>query len=88
MERIEVNKGRAYTCVVNAKALKMNVRIVVWYDEQEGFRIYFSTDTSMSVKDIIEYYKSRFQIEFAFRDVKQFTGLTHCQSRTKDFIKI
>jgi len=27
------------------------------------------------------YYKARFQIEFIFRDSKQFTGLADCQAR-------
>ena len=35
----------------------------------------------MSAKDVIDIYRSRFQIEFLFRDAKQFTGLCHCQSR-------
>jgi hypothetical protein len=35
----------------------------------------------MSGKDIVEYYRTRFQIEFVFRDAKQFTGLNHCQAR-------
>ena len=35
----------------------------------------------MSAKDIIEYYRTRFQIEFCFRDSKQFTGLNDCQAR-------
>lgn len=35
----------------------------------------------MNGKDVIEYYKTRFQIEFCFRDVKQFTGLNHSQAR-------
>ncbi|WP_410689588.1 hypothetical protein [Bacteroides uniformis] len=35
----------------------------------------------MSDKDIIEYYRTRFQIEFCFRDSKQFTGLNDCQAR-------
>ena len=30
------------------------------------------------------YYKSRFQIEFLFRDAKQFTGLTQCQARSEN----
>jgi Transposase DDE domain len=32
---------------------------------------------------LIEYYKARFQIEFAFRDAKQHTGLRDCQSTCK-----
>lgn len=30
---------------------------------------------------IYQYYKLRFQIEFLFRDAKQFTGLEDCQAR-------
>ncbi|MBB1487529.1 hypothetical protein [Oceanospirillum sediminis] len=34
----------------------------------------------------ISYYKARFQIEFVFRDAKQYTGLMDCQSRKKEVI--
>ena len=37
----------------------------------------------MSGADIYIYYKTRFQIEFLYRDSKQFTGLEHCQSRSE-----
>ncbi|MDF0554794.1 transposase, partial [Kamptonema sp. UHCC 0994] len=40
----------------------------------------FSTDIHLSPEQIIEYYQARFQIEFVFRDAKQFTGLSDCQS--------
>ena len=33
---------------------------------------------------IVRYYQSRFQIEFLYRDAKQFTGLTNCQGRSKN----
>ncbi|SEA50085.1 hypothetical protein SAMN05216331_16710, partial [Porphyromonadaceae bacterium KH3R12] len=35
----------------------------------------------MSGKDVIEYYRTRFQIEFCFRDAKGFTGLMQSQAR-------
>lgn len=35
----------------------------------------------MSAKDIIEYYHTRFQIDFCFWDSKQFTRLNDCQAR-------
>jgi hypothetical protein len=41
----------------------------------------FSTDTNLSANVIYEYYKSRFQIEFLFRDAKQFIGLNQCRAR-------
>ncbi len=36
---------------------------------------------SATCESIYIYYKSRFQIEFLFRDSKQFTGLADCQAR-------
>jgi len=41
----------------------------------------FSTDLTQSAAQIYRFYKLRFQIEFIFRDAKQFTGLRDCQSR-------
>ena len=38
----------------------------------------------MKAMDVLEYYRTRFQVEFCFRDAKQFTGLTDCQSRDLD----
>jgi hypothetical protein len=43
--------------------------------------LYFSTDIELSGIDVIEYYRTRFQIELNIRDAKQFTGLTNCQAR-------
>ncbi|KAM3109123.1 hypothetical protein [Phormidesmis sp. 146-33] len=41
----------------------------------------FSTDVQQAVDQIYQFYKLRFQIEFLFRDAKQFTGLCDCQAR-------
>lgn len=84
---IEVEEGKAYTFVANVKAMKRFVRIVVWYNTDDSYKIFFSTDLDMPAKDIIDTYRSRFQIEFAFRDAKQFTGLTDCQSRNKNALQ-
>ena len=40
----------------------------------------------MDAFKIFCYYKARFQIEFIFRDAKQYTGLGDCQSRNKESI--
>ena len=37
----------------------------------------------MTTQEIIDIYRSRLQIEFLFRDAKQFTGLNHCQARNE-----
>lgn len=42
--------------------------------------VFFSTDLTKSAKDIFDIYRTRFQLEFVYRDGKQFTGLTHCQA--------
>ena len=33
---------------------------------------------------VFKYYRSRFQIEFIYRDAKQHTGLSNCQGRSKE----
>jgi len=38
-------------------------------------KINFSTDTKQSYEKILDYYSLRFQVEFSFRDAKQFFGL-------------
>ena len=46
----------------------------------------FSTDLSLDTKSLVRYYQARFQIEFLFRDSKQFTGLMDCQARSQEAI--
>ena len=45
--------------------------------------VLFSTDLNLEYKKIIDYYSSRFQIEFNFRDSKQFFGLEDFMNVTK-----
>lgn len=71
-----------YTAIVNSVSLKRNIRLVL-LKFKNRFAVLFSTDTELDAKKIFQYYKARFQIEFLFRDAKQFTGLTHCQARSK-----
>lgn len=48
--------------------------------------VLFSTDVEQDPTEIYPLYTLRFQIEFLFRDAKQFTGLTDCQAR--DSVKL
>jgi hypothetical protein len=48
--------------------------------------LFFSTDTQQIAQDILDIYHARFQIEFCFRDAKQFSGLSDCQSRQTEAI--
>ena len=57
---------------------KLNVVIIVRVDRKTGKRqnaILFSNDLELSSQKIIDIYSLRFQIEFNFRDAKQFFGL-------------
>ena len=48
---------------------------------KEKRELFFSTDTHQTAQDILDIYTARFQIEFCFRDAKQFSGWLDCQSR-------
>jgi len=85
----EVNKGKLYGLRVYAKALKKFVSLSVWYPmdgRTDKWQLYFSTDDSMDGREVLEYYRTRFQLEFCFRDSKQHAGITNCQST--DFRKL
>ncbi len=83
MERIESNSEdeELYTLVAYSKAMKRNIRLVIWRGSKGKRKLYFSTDINMSGKEVIEFYRTRFQIEFCYRDAKQYTGLYHSQAR-------
>ena len=58
---------------------------VFFKDGQEvAQKLYFSTDLQQDGKQILQYYRSRFQIEYLYRDAKQHTGLTDCQTRSEN----
>ena len=66
--------------------LKRTLRVVLLLNTSKAkprYLLLFSTDLSLTGAEIVELYRLRFQIEFLFRDAKQFTGLTHCQARDK-----
>ncbi|MCI5144950.1 MAG: transposase [Candidatus Electrothrix sp. AR3] len=74
-----------YTAVVNSVSMKRNVRIAYIGKKNSGsYVVLFSTDVNLDGFLIYKYYKARFQIEFLFRDAKQYTGLTHCQARSEN----
>jgi hypothetical protein len=74
-----------YTLVVWHVTLKRQIRIAALVDtrkpDKTGVVLLFSTDLELDAQQILEYYKARFQIEFIFRDAKQFTGLCDAQTR-------
>ncbi len=73
------------SCIAYSTSLKRKIKIVLVRKEvspsKYGEAFLFSTDLELDTTKIYEYYISRFQIEFIFRDAKGFTGLNDCQSR-------
>ena len=73
---------------VYVKCLLMNVVLVaVDYLKADGTlqtrKLYFSTRLEHQWGFVLDCYQCRFQIEFLFRDAKQFTGLMQCQSKNE-----
>lgn len=85
MEKMEMKKaeGTAYTLIAYSKALKCKIRLVIWQMPNGKKKLFFSNDISLSGDEVIAYYRTRFQIEFCYRDAKGYTGLMHCQARNK-----
>ena len=91
MEELHIDglDGKTYTLEAYAKALKKKVRLVIWRMPGGKCKLFFSTKLSMTGEEVLKTYRTRFQIEFCYRDSKQFTGLMDCQARHKrqlDFV--
>lgn len=74
-----------YTQKLNSPHFKRDFRVVVLVDTTSGsYVVLASTDCAQSARQVVRFYRLRFQIEFIFRDAKQFVGLTHCQARSQE----
>jgi hypothetical protein len=73
-----------YHQVLNHVQLKRDLQVVVVVHTQRNrYAVLFSTDGDLEPQRLYRYDKARFQIEFLFRDAKQFTGLSECQARSQ-----
>ena len=83
--RAEEPHLHVYTAVVWHKTLQRRLRLVVLLNRKDPAKARFivlcSTDPELNGHKLVELYAARFQIEFLFRDSKQFTGLLDCQAR-------
>ena len=83
LKTIRIEKGveeRVYQISLRHKSFSdlLNITIIQkrrLKDGKMGQVILFSDDLSLGWEQMILYYRSRFQIEFTFRDAKQFWGL-------------
>ena len=76
-----------YTALVWHVSLKRKLRVVVLVNRQDPHKpryiVLASTALELDGRKLVEFYVARFQIEFLFRDSKQFTGLSDCQARAE-----
>ena len=85
----EDKQSKAYTAIVWSTGLKRKIKVAYveyWKDAvyTGQYAVLFSTDLDLSGQLIYQYYKGRFQIEFLYRDAKQYCGLNHCQARSEN----
>ncbi len=84
----EIDGEKIYWLKSHHKSLKINVNTVIVYTQNPknkwSHKIYFSTDLEQNWEEILELYRLRFQIEFLYRDAKQFTGLNNCEARSRN----
>lgn len=83
-ENMRISEG-----VVNSPTLKRNVKLCYLellkdHIPTGKYVVLFSTDLELDGRTIHLFYKARFQIEFLFRDAKQYTGLTQCEARSEN----
>ena len=71
-----------FTQILWSVSLKRRLRVVVIKDKKRTVSL-FSTDLELPATEILRLYRSRFWIEFIFRDAKQSVGLSDCQARDK-----
>jgi len=78
-----------FSGIVYSVSLQRMIRIVYLQNyDQDGYAtshtIFFTTDLNLSPGKILQYYRQRYQIEFLFRDAKNFAGLEDCQARSEN----
>jgi hypothetical protein len=70
------------------KTLRCQVRVVrvVWVFRRTQWIALVTTDLTLSVEQIIEYYAARWKIEAGFREIKQEIGSAQTQTRNPDAV--
>ena len=74
-----------YTQKLYAVNFNRVLRVVILLNTKTNkYVLLSSTDVELDARLITKYYQLRFQIEFIFRDAKQFMGLNDCQARDEN----
>ena len=76
---------QAYSQTVMVKTMKCPLRIV-WIYRKTRYVALMTTDLSLSVEQIIEYYGARWKIESGFKEIKQEIGSSKSQVRNPESV--
>lgn len=76
---------QAFTQLVMLKTMKCPVR-VVWVFRRTRYVALMTTDLSLSVEQIVEYYGARWKIESGFKEIKQEIGSARAQVRNSEAV--
>lgn len=76
---------QAFTQIVMLKTLRCPIR-VVWVYRKSRYVALFTTDLTLSVEQIIEFYGARWKIEAGFKEIKQEIGSAKSQTRNADAV--
>jgi len=74
-----------YERLMMLKTIKCAVK-VVWIYRKNQWVALFSTDTTLSAAQIVEYYGARWKIEAAFKELKRDIGSAETQTRNPDAV--
>ena len=80
-----MDKGRLFGLKAYSKSLKRFIKVAIWYPDEnsiEKWQIYFSTDESMITRDVIDCYRTRFQLKFHFN--ASFASINLAKAACKD----
>ena len=80
-----VREVTAVERLVMLKTLRCQVR-VVWVFRKTQWIALMTTDLTLSVAQIVEYYGARWKIEAGFREIKQEIGSAETQTRNPDAV--
>lgn len=75
----------AHSQIVMLKTMKCPVH-VVWVYRKTRYVALMTTDLTLSVEQIIEYYGARWKIEAGFKEIKQEIGSSKSQTRNADAV--
>ncbi|NCD33664.1 MAG: hypothetical protein EOL87_09660 [Spartobacteria bacterium] len=69
-----------------SKAMRCSVKIVI-VCRRNSFVALFTTDLTLSVEQMIEYYGARWKIESGFKEIKHEVGALDNQARNQNSVK-